>query len=211
MDSKVFVKICGLRSATSVDIAVGAGANAIGLVFDPRSPRFITPAQAKPLVRRACESVEVVGVFRNNPINEVIETAYRTGISSVQLHGTYSRTDIAQAHTEGLQVIRALSHLDYESAPDNLGLEDVDVRLLIDAAQPGSGRRFDTTLLAQNPPNVPWLLAGGLNPDNVVAALGSCSPTGVDVSSGVESSTGIKDERKIVLFVRAVRSSSPTL
>lgn len=201
MSETVWVKICGLRTAEAVDAAVDAGADAVGFVFAIGSPRYIEPADARELIARIPNTVETVAVVRNQPIDEVIAMATIAGVATVQLHGSEPESDAERLREAGFGCIRALSIDGYLSRGDASG-----DRLLIDAVEPGAGLRFDDSLLRQNPPAGPWILAGGLDPSNVAAAIAALGPSGVDVSSGVESERGVKSVDLIRAFISAARS-----
>jgi phosphoribosylanthranilate isomerase len=198
----VYVKICGLRTADTLDAAVAAGADAVGFVFAPGSPRLIGAEAARELARRVPAAVETVGVFRRQPIEEVLATASAARLTTVQLHGDEEDEAFERLRAEGFRTIRALAWDGYLARPR---MDPAD-RLLLDAPVPGSGTRFDTGLLAERPPQGFWLLAGGLDPDNVGAAVRAAAPDGVDVSSGVESERGVKSADLIRRFVAAARN-----
>ncbi|MFH8734112.1 MULTISPECIES: phosphoribosylanthranilate isomerase [unclassified Streptomyces] len=198
----MYVKICGLRTADTLDAAVAAGADAVGFVFAPGSPRLIGAEAARELARRVPAAVETVGVFRRQPIEEVLATASAARLTTVQLHGDEEDAAFERLRAEGFRTIRALAWDGYLARPE---MDPAD-RLLLDAPVPGSGARFDTDLLAERPPQGFWLLAGGLDPDNVGAAVRSAAPGGVDVSSGVESEKGVKSADLIRRFVAAARN-----
>ncbi|HEY5222528.1 MAG TPA: phosphoribosylanthranilate isomerase [Microbacteriaceae bacterium] len=212
MTPALFVKICGLRDPAALDAAIAAGADAVGFVFAPGSPRLLDADAARQLVARAPTELETVGVFRKQPIAEVLRIATAAGITTVQLHGDESAADFARLAGEGFRTIRAISSQTYlreRTAGLETGTEtSTDQRLLIDAPRPGEGRRFDLTELAASVPVGFWLLAGGLTAENVAAAVVATSPSGVDVSSGVESSRGVKDVVLIRRFIAAARSVS---
>lgn len=195
----MFVKVCGLRTPETVDAAVEAGADAVGFVFAPGSVRLVEPAAAAELVARVPEGVETVGVFRGQPIDEVLRLARASGVGTIQLHGDEPDEYFARAAEAGFRTIRAISASRY-TASGHAGGE----RLLIDATVPGSGEPFDPADLPV-PPTVDWLLAGGLRPGTVAALVAAFGPSGVDVSSGVESAPGVKDPALIRAFVRAAR------
>ncbi len=195
----MFVKVCGLRTPETVDAAVEAGADAVGFVFAPGSVRLIEPAAAAELVARVPEGVETVGVFRGQPIDEVLRLARASGVGTIQLHGDEPDEYFARAAEAGFRTIRAISASRY-TASGHAGGE----RLLIDATVPGSGEPFDPADLPV-PPTVDWLLAGGLRPDTVASLIAAFGPSGVDVSSGVESAPGVKDPSLIRAFARAAR------
>ncbi|TWS24082.1 phosphoribosylanthranilate isomerase [Tsukamurella sputi] len=194
----MFVKVCGLRTPEAVDAAVEAGADAVGFVFAPGSVRLIDPASASVLLARVPERVETVGVFRGQPIDEVVRLARASGVGTIQLHGDEPDDHFARA-AAGFRTIRAISAARFTES-GHAGQE----RLLIDATVPGSGATFDPADLPV-PPSVDWLLAGGLRPDNVAALIDAFEPSGVDVSSGVESAPGVKDPALIRAFIAATR------
>lgn len=196
----MFVKVCGLRTPETVDAAVEAGADAVGFVFAPGSVRLIDAASAAALVARVPDGVETVGVFRSQPIDEVLRLARASAVSTIQLHGDEPDGHFAAAAEAGFRTIRAISAARF-TASGHAGSE----RLLIDATVPGSGATFDPAELPV-PPSTSWLLAGGLRPDNVAGLIAAFGPSGVDVSSGVESSPGVKDSAAIRSFIAAARS-----
>jgi phosphoribosylanthranilate isomerase len=195
----LFIKICGLRTPQIVDTCVALGVDAVGFVFAPKSPRFLEPAAARALVARVPESVESVGVFLDASVETVIRQAAEAGIGTAQLHGEYTARDAAALHEAGLRVIhaRAVSAFLREAPPTG--------RVLIDGDDPGSGAEFPAALLAGRPLPEGWILAGGLTPQNVARRVRELAPSGVDVSSGVESSRGVKSAQLIEQFVRAAR------
>ena len=205
MTDQRWIKICGLSTPDMVDVAVDAGADAVGFVFAAGSPRTVTADLAKELVERVPDGVDAVGVFRDQEIDEVVGIASAVGLTTLQLHGGESSTDFARARDAGFFTIRAVAAQDYlRESPDERAAYDHDL-LLLDAAEPGSGRLIDSATLVDGIDEA-WILAGGLTPANVVAAVGALDPDGVDVSSGVESERGVKDAAKIRAFVEAVRS-----
>jgi phosphoribosylanthranilate isomerase len=194
----VFVKICGLRQPQHVEAALEGGADAIGLVLTP-SPRFVASEAARELVSAVDGRALTVGVFRGETVGEVERLAGEARVAAVQLHGDYGRDDIARLAGLGLTVIRALS---FTAPGDDLGAE----MLLVDAPRAGSGEEWDYAVMAERRLPARWLLAGGLTPTNVAGAIVAASPWGVDVSSGVETSPGNKDESLIRAFLAAAKS-----
>lgn len=203
----MYVKICGLQTVDTVAAAVDAGTDAVGFVFAPGSPRTVTAELAAQLGRTVPEGVETVGVFRNQPIDEVVDTARRAGVTTVQLHGDEPLADMARLHADGFRTLRAFSANAYNSLSGDERLAWDSERLLLDAVEPGAGETFDAAVLVNGAPNGFWLLAGGLNPANVASLAASLKPAGVDVSSGVESSRGVKDVGLIRAFIHAARST----
>ena len=201
----MLVEICGLREAESLAVAITGGADAVGFVFAPGSPRTVDAESVRGLLETVPGSVLTGGVFRTQPIDEVVATARAAGVAAVQLHGGEPLSDFDRLRSEGFDAIRALSIDEYrlETSRDPAGL--TAHRLLIDAPVPGSGELFDTTVLRDHPPHGDWILAGGLDPRNVAEMIAAAHPAGVDVSSGVESSRGIKDPARIQAFISAAR------
>lgn len=204
---QLYIKICGLRTSESVAAAVESGANAVGFVFAPRSPRIIDPQSAAVLAAPVPQHIETVGVFRNQPLDTVIQVATAAKVSTVQLHGDESHEDIMVLRSAGFRTLRAFTVDAYEA----LGAEErgrwESERILIDAVEPGAGVTFDASNVLAAPPAGMWLLAGGLNPGNVAGLVRTLNPSGVDVSSGVESSRGVKDCGLIADFIEAARSA----
>ncbi|MFJ6415685.1 phosphoribosylanthranilate isomerase [Paeniglutamicibacter sp. NPDC091659] len=204
---QLYIKICGLSTPESIAAAVDAGADAVGFVFAPGSPRTVDAELARTLGGTVPKSVETVGVFRNQPLAEVLDIAKRAAVSTVQLHGDEPIEDVRVLQAAGFKTLRAFSVDAFEALPaKERSLWDAE-RILIDAVEPGAGVTFDATNVLAEPPAGMWLLAGGLNPGNVAGLVNTLKPSGVDVSSGVESSRGIKDNGLIADFIRAARSA----
>lgn len=205
MPETTFVKICGLSTPESVDQAIAHGADAVGFVF-AESVRKITPERARDLVDRVPNTVETVGVFRAQPIEEVIATARAAGVSTIQFHGREPFADLRRARHEGFRTLRAFG------VDEFLAVSAVDraawagERLLIDAVEPGGGTTFDPQLIEHGAPTGWWLLAGGLTPENVGDLVTRLRPSGVDVSSGVELQRGVKSLERIAAFLAAARA-----
>jgi phosphoribosylanthranilate isomerase len=197
----MFVKVCGLSTPESVREAVEAGADAVGFVLTA-SPRVVSPAQVTQLVKAVPDGVAAVGVFRSEPAVDAVAIARAAGLGWIQLHGERTPDDVKTAHDAGMKVIRAVTMGDAPDAFANWGEE----LLLIDAAVPGSGEAWDYgSVRAKGLAGRQWLLAGGLDPANVAQAAGDAGAWGVDVSSGVEQSRGVKDLAKIRAFVTAAK------
>lgn len=201
-----FVKICGLSTPESVDTAVETGADAVGFVF-AESVRKVTVAQARELIARVPNEVETVGVFRKQPIDEVIETAHAAGLSTVQFHGYEPLSDVLRAREAGFRTLRAFGVDEFAAMSDELRDSWLSERLLVDAVEPGGGVPFDPDQLERGTPRGWWLLAGGLTPQNVAGLIARLRPTGVDVSSGVESSRGVKSLELIAEFIAAAKQA----
>ena len=198
----MFIKICGMTNADDALLAAGLGADAVGFIFAP-SPRQVTPGRVRSIIERLPASVLTVGVFRNEARERVVGITNRTGIRAVQLHGNESPEETHWISERVPSVIRAVpagskAMIEHEAFGK--------VRFLIDAATPGSGQTFDWAILVNNRIDRDFILAGGLNPDNVIDAIQTVRPWGVDVASGVEARPGIKDATKLSQFITNARS-----
>lgn len=207
------VKICGLNDTAGLDAAIGAGAAMVGLNFFPPSPRAVTPAQAAALADRIPTHVAKVGLFVD-PDDDAIHTVLdRVALDWLQLHKAAPARLAAIKSTFGLPLLAAVGIGRLEDLNDAAPLYGIADRLLIDAKPPtgselpgGNGVAFDWQILGKAPPiRVPWLLAGGLTPDNVAEAIGQSGAAMVDVSSGVETAPGKKDPALIRSFIEAAR------
>ncbi len=201
------MKICGVTTVDDALLAAGLGADAIGLNF-AASPRRIGLDTAREVMRRLPPDVLAVAVFRNQSRDEVVATAHELGIGVVQLHGDESPEDCRWVADRVTGVIRAFGIAD----PALTGDADYGPhRLLIDSPQPGSGQVFDWSNLELVLAGRPFILAGGLDPDNVADAIDVARPWGVDVASGVETSPGRKDPAKVRRFITNAREAAAAL
>ncbi|WP_345470726.1 phosphoribosylanthranilate isomerase [Glutamicibacter ectropisis] len=195
-----FVKVCGLSTAQDVQVAVEHGADAIGFVLTA-SAREVSPQQAARLATLVPEGIATVAVFHSEDLPTVLERASEAQVGWVQLHGQRSAEDVQAAHDAGFKVIRAVRR---DAGPEQFADWGEDL-LLIDASVPGSGESWDYAAVRELASGRQWLVAGGLNPHNVVEALDLSQATGADVSSGVESSRGVKDPALIAQFIDAAK------
>ncbi|HWO62505.1 MAG TPA: phosphoribosylanthranilate isomerase [Umezawaea sp.] len=196
----MYVKLCGLRTEADVAVAVDAGADAVGFVFT-RSARQVDLDTAKRLVAAVPAGVLTVGVFAGVPAAEAGSLAVAAGVGAVQLHGDYPREAFAELADLPVDLVRATAL----RADTDLRVGAYGERyLLLDSPVPGSGHRWELDALATRPDG-PWLLAGGLDVANVADAVARARPWGVDVSSGIESSRGVKDHGLMRDFVAAAR------
>src|SRR5215467_7362903 len=212
----LLIKICGLNTPESVDAALEAGADAVGFVFFPPSPRHLGFEAARALgarVRDRALKVALAVDAADDWLAAVIE-ALRPDI--LQLHGKETRDRVVMVRTRfGLPVIKALPIAERADLTPIRLYASVADRLLFDARAPreatrpgGLGKSFDWRLLEGIDPGVPFMLSGGLDADNVAEALRITNAPAVDVSSGVERAPGAKDADKIRAFVRAVREAA---
>ncbi len=197
----LFVKICGLRTERDVDVAVAAGADAIGFVF-AAGPRTVDGPTARRLAARVPADVLTVGVFRGQSVEQVRELTEYSGIRAVQLHGDEGPDYYATLRLPGRTLIRAVAA---GRQPPRTGEFGEDL-LLLDAPDPGSGKAWNWGAPDFAAPAGRWLLAGGLRPDTVRAAVEATGAWGVDVSSGVESERGVKSPELIRAFLAAARA-----
>jgi phosphoribosylanthranilate isomerase len=200
----MFIKICGITSEEDALLAVAMGATALGFVFAP-SPRQIAPQVAADIVKRLpLEEVITVGVFRDAAPQRVSDVAHAAGLHAVQLHG-HEPPEVAQwLGTRFPMVIQGFAAGD---ARVRQAAEYGATAILLDAPNPGSAQVFDWSLAAEVPAGQRVIIAGGLDADNVAAAVERTRPWGVDVSSGVESSPGRKDAIKMRDFVKVARAA----
>ena len=203
---KTRIKICGLTREADVDAAVEAGADAIGFVLYPASPRYVTPQRAAELAKRIPPFVDVVGLFVNAAPEAVLAACTELPINLLQFHGDEDAAYCRQFARPWLRAARVRPGLDLVEFARSFH----DARgLLLDAfveGYGGGGHVFDWTLI---PPDLPGhlVLSGGLHAANVGDAIRRVRPAAVDVSSGVEVSKGIKDHDKMRAFVAAVRAA----
>ncbi|MFI6394154.1 phosphoribosylanthranilate isomerase [Nonomuraea sp. NPDC050547] len=194
----MYVKICGLSEEEHVRTAVEAGADAIGLVLT-NSPRRITPERAAELAALVPPHVLTVGVFKGEDPDTVRAAALTAGVRAIQLHGRHPHSDFTALKDLGLTLVRAVA----ADADLRCGAYDEDL-LLVDAPRAGAGEPWDWSAVRGRPTGR-WLLAGGLTPQNVRAAVAAAAPWGVDVSSGVEVARGVKDSALIRAFLTSAR------
>jgi phosphoribosylanthranilate isomerase len=215
MRMRLDIKICGLKTPEAVDHAVALGATHIGFIFFGKSPRYIEPADAGRLADRVRGRAKIVSVSVDSDNDELDEIMAMLRPDILQLHGKESpdRVLTIKAVT-GLPVWKVLS---ISEASDLEYIDDYDGianRFLFDAKPPknselpgGNGVSFDWTLLKGLSERVDYMLSGGLNKDNVGEALRLARPTGIDTSSGVESSPGVKSLEMMDEFFAAVRAA----
>jgi phosphoribosylanthranilate isomerase len=207
------VKICGITNQADALAACAAGADALGFNFYPRSPRYIEPDAAHEIIARLPSSVLTVGVFVNaGAPEELARLATRAGVAAVQLHG--DETPAYCAALAEWQVIKAL-RVGPEFTPEQATCYPAHA-ILLDAysahAHGGTGQVFDWAHARRTRELVPRLfLAGGLTPENVVAAVAAVEPYAIDVCSGVESMPGRKDLAKLRAFMEAARAAAEKL
>jgi phosphoribosylanthranilate isomerase len=212
----VEIKICGIKDLSAMDAALNAGADMVGLVFFPLSPRSVSLEEGAKLAARARGKARVVAltVDADDALLDGIATQVKPDL--MQLHGKETPARVGEVrHRTGIPVMKALpvaEAADLDVVPAYAAVAEkilFDARPPKDATRPGGhGRAFDWTLLARVPRDKPVMLSGGLSPENVADAIRSVRPDAVDVSSGVEQSPGVKDAMKIEAFVKNARAAA---
>ncbi|MDG2412337.1 MAG: phosphoribosylanthranilate isomerase [Halioglobus sp.] len=201
------VKICGITREADARAAAAAGADAIGLVFYPDSPRAVNLEQAKEIAENVPPFLTVVALFVDEPADVVMRTLNRVPVDVIQFHGDETPEFCAQFRRPWIKALRMKPGIDVAG---EFGRFAGARGMLLDAWQEGkpggTGQVFDWSLAAQDNYSMPLVLAGGLHPDNVAEAVMSVRPAAVDVSGGVESAPGIKDAAQMHRFISAVRS-----
>jgi len=212
----VLAKICGINSPEAITAAIAGRAAYVGLVFYPPSPRNVTPEQAASLAAGVPDHIAKVGLFVDADDETLQRVLDVVPLNLLQLHGSETPQRVAEIRKAfGLPVMKAIRIAgpdDIARAADFIAVSD---RLLFDAQAPadmagalpgGNGLAFDWNLLAEKEWPLPWMLSGGLTPDNLAAAVTATGAVCVDVSSGVEASRGVKDPEKIRRFLAVAAS-----
>jgi phosphoribosylanthranilate isomerase len=202
--TRLFVKICGITRSQDAELAVSLGANALGFVFWPKSPRYVAPGTARAIADRLPTGVIRVGVFVDDEVDVIKKTIDAAALTAVQLHGVET-PDYCRKLT-GATVIKAINI----TTDGAVRIEefDPDVVLLVDAHDPerygGTGQTVNWDAAREIAARRRTILAGGLNANNVKLAVRSVRPYGVDVSSGIESAPGVKDPTRLRGFFEAL-------
>jgi phosphoribosylanthranilate isomerase len=217
--SPIRVKICGLTNVEDALVAIEAGADLLGFILYPKSPRYVEPERLGEMLQEIRQSASVtrplprlVGVFVNEPVERVAQILEQTGLDYAQLHGAESPALLRQLPGRAFKALRPTNPeeaLQAAQAFAALGPAEGPA-LMIDAFDPaaygGTGKQADWQAAATVARQTPGLLlAGGLAPDSVAAAIRTVQPWGVDVSSGVEAAPGRKDHAKMRAFVAAAK------
>jgi phosphoribosylanthranilate isomerase len=204
------IKFCGITGLDDARRAVDAGAWALGLILFPGSPRRCALPAAERIAATLRRQAEICGVFVNAPLDEVTGVADGIGLTMVQLHGDEGPAYCAEvARRTGAKVMKTGR---VRSGADIAALEPFHTDFhLLDAHHPGrwggTGETFDWELVARRRTKVPFVLSGGLTPDNVAAAIAATHPFAVDTASGTEARPGVKDPEKLRAFAAAVAAS----
>ncbi len=202
---RFFVKICGVTTEEDALLAVGLGASAVGFILAP-SPRQLAASKVADIVKRLPADTISIGVFRDEAPQRVVDIVNHAGLSGAQLHGHETPATTQYVRERIGMVIKAFP----AGSPRLTEADDFGADLvLVDAPTPGSGRLVDFSVLEGLGDASRLVLAGGLTPENVTEAIHRVAPFGVDVATGVESSPGIKDPRKVAAFIAAARAAAP--
>lgn len=214
----VHVKICGLSSAEGIQATAAAGATYMGFVFYPPSPRAVTPDQAARLAGFVPPSITKVALLVDAPDRLISEVISAVNPDLLQLHGKETPARVAEIKRRfGCAVMKAVAIGDADDVAQAGIYETIADLLLFDAKPPksmanalpgGNALAFDWALIASRKTAIPWMLSGGLTPDNVAKAIRVTGARMVDVSSGVEDAPGVKNPALIKAFVKAAQSAS---
>ena len=195
----MFIKICGITNEQDALLAVALGADALGFVFAP-SPRQVAPSKVREIVRRLPSEIVTVGVFRDElpkRISDIMQEAHLQGHESIA-----TTAEVSAAVRFSIKAVVA-------GSPDAKRADDFACdAILIDGLSPGSGEVFDWQLMNEIPLGLRVILSGGLNPANVAEGIDKARPWGIDVSSGVEKSHGLKDPVKLRQFIANARAAA---
>ena len=206
---KPFIKICGLTDPETALECARLGADAIGLVFYEKSPRNISVKTAARISNTLPDHILTIGVFVNNTFDEIMEKVRSCSLKGVQLHGNESSDLIDRLKEDNLVVIKALFAKKHPFLTEAESYKNADF-LLVEYGKGvlpgGNAESWDYRLSLQLKTHIPVVLAGGLTPANVRQAITSANPAGIDVSSGVEKSPGVKDLIKVKSFITRARS-----
>lgn len=201
----MFVKICGITNEDDALFAVAMGADAVGFIFAP-SKRQVAAQQVYDITRRLPREILTVGVFRDEHPDRVVDIVQRAGLKAAQLHGFETPSMVREVASQVRWVIKVVVAGTNDAVrADQFGTD----LIMVEGPNPGSGEVFDWTLFDDLPEGPRYILAGGLDPDNVGLAVARLQPWGVDVASGVERSPGRKDALKVKAFVERARAAAP--
>jgi phosphoribosylanthranilate isomerase len=202
------VKICGLTRMEDVLACAEFGADAVGFVFYEKSPRYVTPDQAGVMIRALPKDVLTVGVFVNEAIDAIVDMVTFYGIKAIQLHGNESPRFVEDLLFLKVPIIKGL-YMNHEPSVENAFLYNASA-FLVECEKGvlpgGNAMTWNWKDAADFGEHFPFILAGGLSPENISAAIKAAKPDAVDVSSGVETSPGIKDIQKIRQFIHKVKN-----
>lgn len=209
---KTHIKICGIKEPEALQAATGNGARFVGFVFFPPSPRHITIDIAQELAYQVPTGVRSVGLFVDPTDAQLASVLGKVQLDMIQLHGHEDVSRVAEIKAHYMMpIIKAFPVSEIQDLDDVESYSEVADWFLFDAKPPkdaavpgGTGKSFDWSILEGRTFSKPWMLSGGLTPDNVADAISALRPDAVDVSSGVEAARGEKDPQRIKAFLEAV-------
>lgn len=211
IQGKIRIKVCGITRLQDALYAAECGADALGFIFHRKSPRYVDPEEARLIIEQLPPFVDAVGVFVDREREEVEEILRYCRLGYVQLHGEESpkyveRLSRFASPCEAVKAFRVGGHTVAEDFEPYVPYVKTFLLDTYDKdAAGGTGKSFDWSIISRLGLRKPYVLAGGLNPENITAALQTVRPSAVDVNSGVEVAPGLKDHRLIREFVRIVR------
>ena len=207
------VKICGITQIEQGTAIVELGADSIGFICVQKSPRYVTPERLRAIADSLPSQTVKVGVFADRDLTEIVSVLEAGHLTAIQLHGAESPefcTQLRRQIAPEIELIKAFRIKSQASLVETRAYTNCVDTFLLDAYHPqmlgGSGHTIDWQDLADFKPAVPWLLAGGLTPENIQSALSRLQPDGIDLSSGVERSPGDKDLERVAQLFEAIKS-----
>jgi phosphoribosylanthranilate isomerase len=207
------IKICGICQPDQGQAIAALGIKTLGFICVPSSPRYVTVEKARQILEKLPPGIQTIGVFADASLETIKQVVLATGFTGIQLHGN-EIPEFCRAVKQALpnqEIIKALRIQSTESLQNAIAYYSVVDTLLLDAYHPqqlgGTGQTLPWNDLKNFQPPCPWLLAGGLNPDNILTALDSLHPDGIDLSSGVERSPGNKDLDKVSQLIKNLKNS----
>ena len=207
------IKICGICQPDQGFAIAALGIKTLGFICVTSSPRYVTVKKVRQILEKLPLDIQTIGVFADASLETIEQVVLETGFTGIQLHG-YESPEFCRAVKQALpnrEIIKALRIQSAESLQKAIAYYSVIDTLLLDAYHPqqlgGTGKTLPWNDLKNFQPPCPWLLAGGLNPDNVLTALESLHPDGIDLSSGVERSPGDKDLEKVYQLLKNLKKS----
>jgi phosphoribosylanthranilate isomerase len=207
------IKICGICQPDQGQAIAALGIKTLGFICVSSSPRYVTVKKVRQILEKLPPDIQTIGVFADASLETIEQVVLETGFTGIQLHGNES-PEFCRAVKQAFpnrEIIKALRIQSVESLQKAIAYYSVIDTLLLDAYHPqqlgGTGKTLPWNDLKNFQPPCPWLLAGGLNPDNVLTALESLHPDGIDLSSGVERSPGDKDLEKVSQLLKNLKKS----
>ena len=206
------VKICGITKPDQGKAIASLGATTLGFICVSQSPRYIKPEKIKEIIQHLPPEIQTIGVFANATLDEISLVLNQAPLTGIQLHGqeTPSFCQEFKARFSGIELIKALRIKDIHSLSHCDSYSQCIDTLLLDAYHPhllgGTGNTLNWDSLSHWQPKIPWFLAGGLSPENILDALSHLKPDGIDLSSGVEEKPGDKNLDRVALLFEKLQS-----